>query len=187
MHDVHISGSGALYAACESQGIRRGILLSAIGANRDTPSVFSGTKRQGEAALTSRGLNWVVLRPSVVMGSGAYAGYRMALRRCRFCQSCPTRRPFDQCIWTMLSKTIAFFSKPNALSRIALCADSRGWSHLGSRAYAPLSPSLLGILRSSIVEADQRSAQDAFRGLQRDCISGVMRVDVRNKGVATCI
>src|SRR5437660_9849751 len=67
---VHISGSGALYAACESEGVRCGILLSAIGVNRDTPSVFSGTKRRGEAALTSRGPNWVVLRPSVVIGRG---------------------------------------------------------------------------------------------------------------------
>lgn len=50
------------------------ILLSAIGANRDAVSVFSSTKREGEIALTSRDLDWIVLRPSVVIGRAAYGG-----------------------------------------------------------------------------------------------------------------
>jgi uncharacterized protein YbjT (DUF2867 family) len=74
MEGLHVSGSGALYAACEAEGIRRVILLSAIGTNRDTPSVFSRTKREGEATLTSRDLDWVILCPSVVVGRSAYGG-----------------------------------------------------------------------------------------------------------------
>ena len=68
MRGVHVAGSAALYAACETAGVRRVILFSAIGANRDTPSDFSRTKQDGEAALMSRDLDWVVLRPSVVVG-----------------------------------------------------------------------------------------------------------------------
>ena len=65
---MHVAGSAALYAACESEGVRRVILFSAIGTNRAAPSDFSRTKQEGEAALMARDLDWVVLRPSVVVG-----------------------------------------------------------------------------------------------------------------------
>ncbi|MEW6150555.1 MAG: NAD(P)H-binding protein, partial [Pseudomonadota bacterium] len=50
MQGVHVAGSAALYAACESAGVRRVILFSAIGSNVDAPSAFSRSKRDGEAA-----------------------------------------------------------------------------------------------------------------------------------------
>ena len=74
LQGVHVAGSGALYAACESMGVRRVILFSAIGVDRDARSDFSRTKREGEAALMARDLDWIVLRPSVVVGRPAYGG-----------------------------------------------------------------------------------------------------------------
>src|SRR5215216_3993247 len=122
MHGVHISGSGALYAACESEGIRRVILLSAIGANRDTPSVFSRTKREGEAALTSRDLDWVVLRPSVVIGRGAYGGSALlrGLASLPILPVMPDTALIQPVHLDDVVETIAFFTRPNAPSRIAL-------------------------------------------------------------------
>jgi uncharacterized protein YbjT (DUF2867 family) len=74
MQGVHVAGSAALYTACESAGVRRVILFSAIGIDRDAPTDFSRTKREGEAALMACGLDGVVLRPSVVVGRPAYGG-----------------------------------------------------------------------------------------------------------------
>jgi uncharacterized protein YbjT (DUF2867 family) len=54
--------------------VRRVIHLSAIGVDRETPSAFSRSKFLGEKALMATGLDWVILRPSVVVGRSAYGG-----------------------------------------------------------------------------------------------------------------
>jgi uncharacterized protein YbjT (DUF2867 family) len=71
---THASGPGALFAACEKAGVRRVVHLSAIGVDRETPTDFSRSKAQGDKALIASGLDWVILRPSVVAGRGAYGG-----------------------------------------------------------------------------------------------------------------
>ncbi|WP_453947197.1 NAD(P)H-binding protein [Bradyrhizobium sp. USDA 372] len=78
---VHVAGSAALYAACESAGIRRVILFSAIGSNREAISEFSRTKYDGEAALMARNVDWVVLRPS--RGGPAGIWWQRAIARAR--------------------------------------------------------------------------------------------------------
>jgi uncharacterized protein YbjT (DUF2867 family) len=69
---VHINGIGALFKACEAAGVRRVIHFSAIGVDRETPTEFSRTKLAGDAVLTSCDLDWVILRPAVVIGRAAY-------------------------------------------------------------------------------------------------------------------
>ena len=69
---VHHHGIANLFAACEQLGIRRVIHFSAIGVDRDTPSDFSRTKLSGDKDLMARDLDWVILRPSVVIGRPAY-------------------------------------------------------------------------------------------------------------------
>ena len=65
---VHSSGVAALFAACEQIGLRRVLHLSAIGVDRAQPSRFSATKYAGDRQLMARDLDWVILRPSVVLG-----------------------------------------------------------------------------------------------------------------------
>ena len=74
MAAVHGSGPAALYAACARAAIKRVVHISAIGVDRETPTAFSRSKAQGDAALMASGLDWVVLRPSVVVGRTAYGG-----------------------------------------------------------------------------------------------------------------
>jgi len=74
---VHVHGVAALFAACERAGVRRVIHVSAIGVDRDAPTRFSRTKREGDQALMARDLDWVILRPSVVVGRPAYGGSAM--------------------------------------------------------------------------------------------------------------
>ncbi len=69
--DVHCTAIAALAEACVERRIRRFIHLSAIGVDRGALSEFSESKAAGDAALMAADLDWVVLRPSVVLGSGA--------------------------------------------------------------------------------------------------------------------
>ena len=71
---VHETGIAALVSACEAAGIRRLVHLSAIGVDRATPTPFSQTKLQGDRAVMASSLDWVILRPSVVVGRNAYGG-----------------------------------------------------------------------------------------------------------------
>ena len=71
---VHVRGVSALFHACETAGVRRVIHLSAVGVDRETPTEFSRTKLAGDKALMECDLDWVILRPSVVVGQAAYGG-----------------------------------------------------------------------------------------------------------------
>lgn len=67
---VHADGACRLFRACERAGIGRVIHLSALGAAADGATAYQATKGVAEAALASSGLNYCVLRPSVVIGAG---------------------------------------------------------------------------------------------------------------------
>src|SRR3989440_13083491 len=71
---VHAAGAGALFLACERSGVRRVIHLSAVGVNRAQPSAFSASKFAGDRQLMARDLDWVILRPSVVLGRSVFGG-----------------------------------------------------------------------------------------------------------------
>jgi uncharacterized protein YbjT (DUF2867 family) len=74
---VHFEGPAALFRACETAEVKRIIHFSAIGVERAQPSDFSKTKQQAEEALRSSPLDWVILRPSVVIGRAAYGASAM--------------------------------------------------------------------------------------------------------------
>jgi uncharacterized protein YbjT (DUF2867 family) len=71
---VHARGAAALFAACARSAVRRVIHISAAGIDRAAPTRFSRSKLEGDRALMALDLDWVILRPSVVIGRGAYGG-----------------------------------------------------------------------------------------------------------------
>jgi uncharacterized protein YbjT (DUF2867 family) len=71
---AHARGPAALFSACEQAGIRRVIHVSAIGVDREAPTESSRSKAQSDRTLMATGLDWVILRPSVVVGRPAYGG-----------------------------------------------------------------------------------------------------------------
>ncbi|MGE0747788.1 MAG: NAD(P)H-binding protein [Rhodospirillales bacterium] len=71
---VHVAGAAALFRACAAAGVRRVVQVSALGADPGAPTAFARTKHAGDAALMALDLDWVVLRPSVVVGAAAYGG-----------------------------------------------------------------------------------------------------------------
>jgi uncharacterized protein YbjT (DUF2867 family) len=122
MQGVHVAGSAALYAACESEGVRRVILFSAIGTNREAQSDFSRSKQEGEAALMARDLDWIVLRPSIVVGRAAYGGSALlrGLASLPVLPVMPGTAPIQPVHLDDVVETVLFFLKPGAPSRIAL-------------------------------------------------------------------
>ncbi len=71
---AHAAAPVALFEACVHKGVRRVIQISAIGVDRETPTPFTRTKLEADRALQEMPLDWVILRPSVVLGPAAYGG-----------------------------------------------------------------------------------------------------------------
>lgn len=71
---VHVSGPAALYEACAREGVRKVVHISAVGAGAEASTRFARSKFAIEEKLKSLDLDWVVLRPSLVVGRTAYSG-----------------------------------------------------------------------------------------------------------------
>lgn len=70
---VHHAAPAALYRACAAAGVRRIVHISAIGADRPV-SAFSRSKHEMDGELAASALDWIILRPAVVVGRQAYGG-----------------------------------------------------------------------------------------------------------------
>jgi len=118
---VHYRGVTELIAACEQTGVRRFVHLSAIGVERRA-SRFSASKYAGESALIASGLDWVILRPSVVIGRPAYGGSALLRGLAAFpVQPIMTGTGPLQFVWLDdVVKTILFFLHPEAPVRQVL-------------------------------------------------------------------
>lgn len=123
IRDVHVNGASALFTACEQAGIRRVIHFSAIGANEARGSEFSGTKGEAEAALRGRDLDWVILRPSVVVGRAAYGGsalLRALAATPLVAPQAPNAGPLQIVQLDDVVATVLFFLRPEAPARVTL-------------------------------------------------------------------
>jgi uncharacterized protein YbjT (DUF2867 family) len=74
---VHVAGTVALFDACAAAGIRRVIHVSAIGAASSGQTAFARTKAEADAHLRGLDLDWVILRPALVLAPAAYGGSAM--------------------------------------------------------------------------------------------------------------
>jgi uncharacterized protein YbjT (DUF2867 family) len=119
---VHSTGAAALFAACEDAGIRRVIHFSAIGVDKETPTEFSRTKLEGDRALMSRDLDWVILRPSVVLGRAAYGGSALfrGLAALPILPVMPGAAPLQVVQLDEVVETVRFLLRADSPSRMAL-------------------------------------------------------------------
>jgi uncharacterized protein YbjT (DUF2867 family) len=121
-HGVHAAGASALFEACERAGVRRVVHLSAIGVDRGGLSGFSRSKLAGDEALMGRDLDWVILRPSVVLGGSAYGAGAM-FRGLAAWPVLPVPEetgPLQVVHLDDLVDTIVFFVNPDAPARQAI-------------------------------------------------------------------
>ena len=74
LETIHHRAIVALVAAAEKAGVKRFIQISAPGADAGASTAFMRTKAMGDAAVRASSLDWVVFKPGLVIGRGAYGG-----------------------------------------------------------------------------------------------------------------
>jgi uncharacterized protein YbjT (DUF2867 family) len=116
---VHHHGIANLFAACEQLQIRRVIHFSAIGVDRETRSAFSKTKLAGDKALMERDLDWVILRPAVVMGRPAFGASALmrGLAALPFIPIMPNTGQLQIVMLEDVVRTVEYFLEPAAPAR----------------------------------------------------------------------
>jgi uncharacterized protein YbjT (DUF2867 family) len=102
---VHVTGPMALYRACEARGIRRVIHVSAGGIDL-ADTAFARTKREAEQALKGTGLDWLILRPGLVMAPAAYGGTALVRALAAFPFVVPVLQP-DQVMQVVSADDVA--------------------------------------------------------------------------------
>ena len=119
---VHRDAPAALWQACEQAGVRRVIQMSAIGVDRGGVTDFSRTKQAGDEALEATTLDWVILRPSVVVGRQAYGGSALfrALASLPVMPRIADAGPLDVVQLDDVAETVARLLQPGAASWVAL-------------------------------------------------------------------
>ena len=63
---VHVEGVQNVLSAAKQQGVRRWIELSALGAGPNPSTAYYRTKLEAEELVRSSGLDWTILRPSLI-------------------------------------------------------------------------------------------------------------------------
>ena len=69
---VHDGAIRALIAECEKRGVKRFVQISAPGAVPAARTAFLWTKAAADEALRESGLDWTILKPGLVISTGAY-------------------------------------------------------------------------------------------------------------------
>jgi uncharacterized protein YbjT (DUF2867 family) len=119
---THERGLKALVAACEAEGLQRFIHFSAMGVDRATLTEFSRSKRAGDEALMASRLDWVILRPSVVLGGPVYGASALVrgLAALPLLPVMPDTAPLRPVALEDVVRTVAFFLRPEAPARVAI-------------------------------------------------------------------
>ncbi len=67
---IHTQGTRNLVKACKKAGVRRFIYISALGARENARSRYHITKWEAEQAVIKSGMEYVIFRPSIMIGKG---------------------------------------------------------------------------------------------------------------------
>lgn len=65
---AHVALTRKVIAACQANGVRRYVHMSALGADSNGPSKYQRTKGAAEALVRASNLDWTLFRPSVIFG-----------------------------------------------------------------------------------------------------------------------
>ncbi len=73
-HRIQVTATSALFEAAAAAGIRRVVHVSAISAEPEVATDYAQTRVAAEARLRDLDLDWVIVKPSLVIGEGSYGG-----------------------------------------------------------------------------------------------------------------
>lgn len=140
---AHVAGPRALIAACEAAGVKRVVHLSAVGADADAPVAYGRSKAETERLFADSGLDWLILRPSLVVGRAVFGGTGLIRALAAFPLVLPvlggdqTFRPVtmdDVCTGVVAglepgapSRRTLDLAGPDALTLIEILRLYRGW------------------------------------------------------------
>ena len=71
---IHADATIALFQACAAAGVKRLVHVSAVSAEAGVESSYAQSKAKADAALETLDLNWLIVKPSLVIGQGSYGG-----------------------------------------------------------------------------------------------------------------
>ena len=71
---IHAEATIALFEAAAASGVRRIVHISAVSAETAIPTAYARSKAKADAALSRLDANWLIVKPSLVIGRGAYGG-----------------------------------------------------------------------------------------------------------------
>jgi hypothetical protein len=96
--------------------------FSAIGVDREARTAFSRTKLEGDRRLMASDLDWIILRPSVVVGRPAYGGSALfrGLASLPVLPVMPNTGLLQVVQLDDVADTVLFFLAPGAPTRLAL-------------------------------------------------------------------
>lgn len=82
---VNAGGTRNVVSACQDSGVHRLLYVSSISVTYPVLTPYGESKRAGEAAVMESGLEWTIVRPTLVIGDGGGVEFRMfADFVCRF-------------------------------------------------------------------------------------------------------
>ncbi|WP_181685764.1 complex I NDUFA9 subunit family protein [Halorhabdus salina] len=71
MHErIHLGGTENVVAAAQAAGVKRIVQMSALGADPEGATHYIRAKGRAEEVVRNSGMEWVIVRPSVVFGQG---------------------------------------------------------------------------------------------------------------------
>jgi len=121
----------ALFDACAALGVGRLVHVSALGADLEGPTAFARTRAQAEAHLQALDLDWLILRPALVMAPAVYGGSAMLRALAAFPAVTPVIEG-DARVQIVgiddLAETVARALRPDAPARVVwTLAHPRTW------------------------------------------------------------
>jgi len=119
---VHVKGPAALFEACLRKGVRRIIHFSAIGVDRGALTAFSASKLAGDEKLMAMDLDWVILRPSVIVGGPVYGASALfrGLAALPILPAMPETGPLQVVQLDDVTRTVLYFLRDDVPTRLAL-------------------------------------------------------------------
>lgn len=117
LHGIHDTALRVLVEALEGRPTRL-VQISAAGVGADALTEFMRSKARGDAHIMGSGLDWVILRPTLVIGADAYGGTALLRGAAAFPGVFPRVLP-DACIQTVWVEDVAQAVVDAARGRVA--------------------------------------------------------------------
>ena len=77
---INEGGTRNVVACCKAAGVRRLLYVSSISVTYPIRTPYGASKRAGEAFVKDSGLDWTIVRPTLVIGDGGGIEYNMYAR-----------------------------------------------------------------------------------------------------------